>query len=128
MMYCRSQGGKELKTMIVNTLGWWHSYKTACYLLYNKLSRSLFAGCFHALYPANIFYAHPSNLTTILTIFQYIRIGYPEFKQELARVIIQAKVNKKCMAHLQNIQSLCEFFIPTVLYIYFLSSNSKIIL
>jgi hypothetical protein len=128
MMYCRSGGGTDLKTRIVDTLGWWHSYKTACYLLYHKLSKAVFAGCFHALYPANIFYPHPSNLTTILTIFQYIRIGYPEFKQELARVINEAKANQNCLTHLKNIQSVCEFFIPAVLYINICNVNYLIIL
>ena len=114
MMYCKSNGGKDIRENVCSTLAWWHSYKTACYLLYKKFAKSLFAGCFHALYPSNIFYIKPSNLTSILAIFQYIRIGYPSFKAELEEAMINPLLTPKSLAHLRNIKSICEFFIPAV--------------
>ena len=113
-MYDKNDRGRCLRESVVCTLGWWHSFKTAAFLIYHRFHADIFAGLFHSLYPANEFFPKPSNLSGILALMSFINIGYPEFKAPLQAALANDDLDPNMKNHLLNIQSLCEFFIPVV--------------
>ena len=115
--YDKSKAGKRVRDNVVPLLAWWHTYKTSLFLLFKEYAKTVFAGLHHSLFPTNIFFVKPSYLTNILLLFQYTRLAYPEFKGDLITALSKNDLSPAVRSYLLNLQSLCEFFIPVVIYI-----------
>ena len=124
--YDQSDGGKRIRDRIVVTLGLWHVYKHTCFAVYDRFADCFIAGCFHSLFPGGIFKRKPQYLSTIVTIFTYIRLAYPTFRQQLDNALAREDVSDSSKQHLINMKSLCEFYIPAVIHIsyYFVPFNT----
>ena len=114
MIYDKTCAGNHLGEVLIPTLAWWHTYKTSTYLVYAKYAKTVFAGLHHTLFPSNIFFLKPTYLTNCLLLFQYTRLAYPVFSESLKTALRRRDLSEASRAHLTNIQSLCEFFIPSV--------------
>ena len=116
-MYDLTDGGKRARERIVVSLGFWHSYKHVNLALYKKFAPTFLAGCFHCLYPHQPFYPKPSYLSIVIVMLTMVRLAYPSFKDDLVHALT-LDLGRGSRAHLLNLQTLCEFFIPVVcLYI-----------
>ena len=113
-MYDKGNGGSRLKNNVIVTLGWWHTYKIASYTVYKKFSKSFFAGCYHSLFPSKPFREHPQYLSLVIEQLSYVRLAYPFFKDQLQEALDSDHLLDHSKIELMNLQSLCEFFIPTV--------------
>jgi hypothetical protein len=115
IMYDLSDGGQRARTRTVITLGYWHSYKQANFLVYKAFAKSFMAGCFPSLFPNIPFFPKPRHLSSIVTLLTYIRLAYPTFRDALATAL-SGDVGAAQRKHLENLQALCEFYIPVVIY------------
>ena len=117
-MYDLSDGGERARTRTVLTLGYWHSYKQANFLVYKAYATSFMAGCFHTMFPNDPFFPKPRHLSSIVTLLSYIyiRLAYPTFRDALATALI-GDLGFDQRKHLENLQVLCEFYIPVGIYI-----------
>lgn len=113
-MYDKTNGGLSARTLIVNQLAWWHSFKQGCYKIYCCYGNDVFAGLSQSLFPGNAFCVRPSYLTTIVSMFQYVRIAYPHFKSQLDGLINNESLNTPARNYVLNLRTLCEYFIPVV--------------
>jgi hypothetical protein len=116
-MYDLNDGGARARTRVVLTLGYWHTYKQANFLVYAAFAKSFMAGCFHTLFPNIPFWPKPRHLSTIITMLTYIRLAYPAFKERLADALT-LEIGTAQTQHLINLQVLCEFYIPVVIFIH----------
>ncbi len=112
-MYDKTRGGEHLRTRIVCVLATWHTYKAAAYKVFKKYSGDVFAPLFHRLFPSNIFFAKPSYFTSLLSMFQYLRIAYPMVESDM-KSALATDLNPNMQNHLLNLRALCTFFIPVV--------------
>jgi hypothetical protein len=115
-MYDLSDGGERARTRTVLTLGYWHSYKQANFLVYKAYATSFMAGCFHTLFPNIPLFPKPRHLSSVVTLLSYIRLAYPTFRDALATAL-SGDLGYAERKHLENLQVLCEFYIPVVIYI-----------
>ena len=114
LMYDHSGGGLRLRTFVSINLAWWHSYKHAALQLWRVFSASFWAPLFHFLYPSNIFFPHPTSLVMVLAHFQFVRLAYPSFKEELLDIIKNDMICATQKLPAKNLRFICEFAIPVV--------------
>ena len=72
------------------------------------------APLFHYLFPTRQFDANKCSHTAATTILSYIRLAYPGFKDPLQELLENPTTTIKQRTILQNLQHLCEYFIPVV--------------
>lgn len=113
-MYDRSDGGKQLRTYAGCSLAWWHSFKWATKRILIVYATDFIAPLFHYLFPDRQFDAMKCSHSAATTILCYIRLSYPSFKQTLIEVLANPLLTVRQKTILQNLQHLCEFFIPVV--------------
>lgn len=114
VMYDRSEGGKRLRTYVGCSLAWWHSYKWATKRILIVYANDFIAPLFHYLWPARQFDPMKCSHTSATTILSYIRLAYPGFKNSLQEQLANPIITVRQRTILQNLQHLCEFFIPVV--------------
>ena len=123
MMYDKRQGGKRFRERCSVSLAWWHSFKWTTKAIMTVFSNDIIAPLFHYLFPTNQFSADKMKLTSQTTFLTYIRLAYPLFKIELTEAVNRVGLTVRQKTLLDNMYSLCEFFIPTVrILIYILVS------
>lgn len=113
-MYDRSNGGRMLRTYAGCSLAWWHSYKWATKRIMVVYATDFIAPLFHYLFPDRQFDPMKSSHSASTTILSYIRLAYPRFKDSLQQALGVATISVRQRTILQNLQHLCEFFIPVV--------------
>ena len=113
-MYDRSEGGKRLRTYVGCSLAWLHSYKWATKRIMIVYASDFIAPLFHYLWPARQFDPTKFSHTSATTILSYIRLAYPGFKNSLLEHLANPIITVRQRTILQNLQHLCEFFIPVV--------------
>ena len=118
MMYDRSGGGVVLRRYTGLSLAWWHSYKWCTKLVMKVFADDFIAPMFHFLFPGREFNVDKSRHTANVTILSYIRLAYPSFKEQLTSTLADPSLSLRGKTLLTNLQSLCEYFIPTVLLLY----------
>lgn len=111
--YDISGGGTQFREAFGVTLGWWHCYKQANLLLWRFAAPHFFGPMFHMMVPRSKFKKNP-KLFTIATYLSYIRLAYPKFRHQLATAINYPGVTPNNKRHLNNLLTLCEYFIPVV--------------
>jgi hypothetical protein len=116
-MYDASGGGKELRTVAYNGLAYWHTMKIAFFKIYEAFANEFITASFHHLYPAFIFYAKPSYLSSIMVHLTYIRLAYASFRPYLVAALASGNLSFGQKVHLLNLRDLCEYFIPVVICI-----------
>jgi hypothetical protein len=114
IMYDRSNGGRMLRTYAGCSLAWWHSYKWATKRIMVVYATDFIAPLFHYLFPDRQFDPMKSSHSASTTILSYIRLAYPRFKDSLQQALGVATISVRQRTILQNLQHLCEFFIPVV--------------
>jgi hypothetical protein len=112
-MYDRSLCGKPLRNWMVSTLGWWHPYKQAVMTVWRLGAQHFWAQLYHALCPGAMLFKK-MKLVTLVLFFSYVRLAYPRIKSDLRNALADHSVKPKHRLHLQNLESLLEFFIPSV--------------
>jgi hypothetical protein len=113
-MYDRSGGGVRLRTYAGCSLAWWHSYKWATKRILIVYASDFIAPLFHYLFPTRQFDSNKCSHTVATTILSYIRLAYPRFKTPLREQLANPTISVRQRTILQNLQHLCEFFIPVV--------------
>lgn len=113
-MYDRSGGGERLRTYAGCSLAWWHSYKWATKRIMIVYASDFIAPFFHYLFPDRQFDASKCSHTSATTLLSYIRLAYPQFRTFLQQQLAKPTITIKQRTILQNLQHLCEFFIPVV--------------
>jgi hypothetical protein len=116
VQYDPSGVGKRAKDKMILTLGWWHSYKVACYTIFKRYKDSFMAGCFHAMFPTNTFSPKPFYFTRVIHQLSTIRLAYPKFRVLLKETLELDNLHRDSKINLMNIKCLCEFLIPAVIY------------
>ena len=114
VMYDRSEAGRCLRTYAGCSLAWWHSYKWATKRIMLVYANDFIAPLFHYLFPTRQFDANKCSHTAATTILSYIRLAYPGFKDPLQELLANPTTQRKQRTILQNLQHLCEYFIPVV--------------
>lgn len=116
-MYDLTGGGKDLRRWCFVSLGIWHPYKKACEVIWRRWVCRYFGRLFHEIIPGSNVYGSP-RLRNIVTFMSYCRLAYPHFSTQLNEAIADAKMDvitgTSILAHLNDLQSLMEFFIPVV--------------
>lgn len=113
-MYDRSGGGARLRTYAGCSLAWWHSYKWATKRILIVYASDFIAPLFHYLFPTRQFDSNKCSHTAATTILSYIRLAYPRFNTPLQEQLSNPTISVRQRTILQNLQHLCEFFIPVV--------------
>jgi hypothetical protein len=120
MMYDRSNATKLLRDYCSLSLAWWHSYKWCTKMIMTVFANDFIAPLFHQLFPCNEFNVDKMGLPSQTCILTYIRLAYPSFRTQLIEAKNHGDLSIKNQTLLNNLTSLCEFFIPVVIYIYIL--------
>lgn len=95
-------------------MGKWHPNKEIAELLWKRYCPSVFAPCFHALFPTTTCYEKP-KLLSLQVMYSYCLLAYPEFARELRDTIAEAEAsNNRYLSDLLNLQDLFEIYLPTV--------------
>ena len=113
-MYDSSGGGERLRRYAGCSLAWWHSYKWATKRIMIVYASDFIAPLFHYLFPTRQFDTSKFSHTAATTILSYIRLAYPRFKNSLQEQLANPVISVRQRTILQNLQHLCEFFIPVV--------------
>ena len=103
----------RMKVYCGATMSFWHSYKKMSEKVWKLGLLDYFGPIFHEICPANKLKVKPP-LRIITTFFFYLMFAYPHFKSDLLEAISTQKLPQSRRTHLQNLQDLCEFFIPVV--------------
>ena len=117
MMYDQSDGAKHLRTYCGLSLAWWHSYKWATKMILKVFATDFIAPLFHQLFPSNEFNVDKMGLPSHTCMLTYIRLAYPSFRTQLVEARSRGNLDIRNQTLLDNLYSLCEFFIPVVIYI-----------
>ena len=113
-MYDTSDAGAILRRYTGLSLAWWHSYKWCTKLIMKVFADDFIAPMFHFLFPGREFNVDKSRHTANTVMLSYIRLAYPTFKDQLSEALTQPTLSLRGKTLLTNLQSLCEYFIPTV--------------
>lgn len=99
-------------------LAWWHTYKHAAQQCWWGFLDVVWAPLFHCLYPGNSI--NPKNkgvsLPLVLAHMQFVRLAYPSFREHLQKVLTFSGLTPAMRVAALDLQCLCEFFIPTVMF------------
>ena len=95
------------------SLGTWHTYKHASIMVWKRFGDVLLAGLYHSLYP-NSRFKRKDRLSAITQVLVYIRMAYPDFRDQLDAALLMDNLSEQSTVCLQNLKDLCEFYIPTV--------------
>ena len=115
MLYHPSNSGWKVRRHIFVHYAPWHVFKHCVYGVYRAWANSTFAFVFHSLHPDQVFRVHPKYLSQCVTMFQYLLVSYPSWKDVLENAIEEcAEYEEFDRQHLKNLQLLMEFFIPAV--------------
>lgn len=118
-MYDKSGGGVKLRKFMGVSLAWWHNYKWASNKIWSVFSVEFIAPLFHHLFPSKQFRVDKASHSQITTILSYIRLSYPSFKDKLdALMETSDMMTVRQRSLLQNLQDLCEYFIPVVYFLF----------
>jgi hypothetical protein len=114
--YDRSGCGKLYRKYEAVFLGFWHTYKILCQLLFKCFANTFIAPLFHHLYPSTEFFVKPKRLTSIVALMSTIRLSYPLFKDYLEEVLKDkvGKLDESSKLLLLNLKAMVVFFIPAV--------------
>ena len=126
MMYDKKSGGKRFRERCSVSLAWWHSFKWTTKAIMIVFSNDIIAPLFHHLFPSNQYSPEKMKLSSHTTMLTFIRLSYPLFRDELKEAVNRGGLTERSQTLLDNIYSLCEFFIPTVsihIYIHIYQNN-----
>jgi hypothetical protein len=113
MMYDHSNPTKKMKLYVGVTLAYWHTYKTMAQNVWKLGLADIFGPMFHHICPGNKL-KNNFPLRVVLTYFYYLMYAYSKFKMELQVEVQDNRYPPSIKRRLQNLQDLCEFFIPVV--------------
>ena len=113
-MYDNSGAGILLRRYTGLSLAWWHNCKWTTKLVMKVFADDFIAPMFHFLFPGKEFNVDKSRHTSNTTMLSYIRLAYPSFKEQLTSTLQDPTLSVRGKNLLTNLQSLCEYFIPTV--------------
>ena len=105
--------GQEFRKSTFCFLGMWHVYKMATTCVWRLAGADFMAPLFHQFFPNSKFPVSP-RLVLSSRIFSLIRLAYPSFRPQLQEALAKEALSDKQKAHLNNLQLLCEWFIPKV--------------
>lgn len=94
-------------------LGFWHTYKELCQLIYQRCITYFFGPIFGKLLPNSPLLLKP-KLGILETYFNWLMMFYPSIKEKLKHLIIKSKGLKK--KFLKNIRFILRSAIPFVSY------------
>lgn len=109
-----SNAGKFLRERVVSVLGFWHVYKHCTFAIWENYAVSFITGLCHELFPSAPFKLKPRHLSSAATVLSYIRLSYPNFRDELMAALRTPDLSPASKIHLINLKALCEFYIPVV--------------
>ena len=104
----------ELRRYTGVSLAWWHSFKWCTKMIMQVFANDFIAPMFHFMFPTREYSVKKQRHTPNMVYLSYIRLAYPLFKEELAVALGQSTLAVRKKVLLQNLQSLCEYFIPAV--------------
>src|SRR3954470_13272345 len=81
-MYDPSGAGVELRSRVAVVLGLWHPLKQLMLMTWRRHATNFFAPLLHSLIPGSRFFEKP-QLVKLHSIFSYLRLCYPAFKERL---------------------------------------------
>lgn len=113
-MYDKTNSGQYLRKYVGCSLAWWHNYKWACFRIMTVFGSDFIGSCFHSLFPDRAFDVQKMSLSSVSTIMSYIRLAYPQFKDDLSNAL-QDNPSIRSRQILVNLQLMMEFFIPVVI-------------
>jgi hypothetical protein len=101
-------------------MGSWHSYKQANIQVF-RMFRYMFLGQLHfEMFPTQPWFANQQKLPKLVLRFSWIRLAYPQFRQQLKDAIVTMsrlqETKKAGFVHLKNLEFMCEWCIPLVFY------------
>jgi hypothetical protein len=105
--------GRQLKQYVYVNLGTWHTYKHASLVVWRRFGEVFLAGLYHHLYPNSKFKTN-ERLAAITQVFVYVRMAYPDFRDQLNAALAKINLSPQSRTCLQNLKDLCEFYIPVV--------------
>ena len=117
-MYDRSGSGRKIRHRMGLSLAWWHNYKWVTKRTLITFGLDFIGPMFHFIFPTKAYNAMKISHTSGSTLLSYIRLSYPSFRQLLRDSLANPVLVERQRVLLQNLQHLCEFFIPLVLILY----------
>ena len=127
-MYDASDAGINLRRYTGVSLAWWHTFKWCTKMIMQVFANDFIAPMFHFMFPTREYSVKKQRHTPNMVYLSYIRLAYPSFKEELAAALAQNTIAVRKKVLLQNLQSLCEYFIPAVRFIVLVSCYKIFIL
>jgi hypothetical protein len=110
--------GKDMRSWLSVQLGTWHSYKQANAVMWKYGLERWFGPLFNFLIPdANV--RKQPKLLTLVTFFSYVRLAYPQFKDQLLKAIADLGESDKPRdqvghSNLKDLQFIIDFALPVV--------------
>ena len=98
------------------SLAWWHNYKWASFRILYVFWSDFIAPFYHRLYPDQTFDIKKMSFPSVTTLLSYIRLSYPLFRADLIEQMENKTLSVRSKTLLDNLYSLCEYFIPTVTF------------
>lgn len=115
-MYDQSDGGRKLRTFASVNLAPWHNFKHGVELIWKNWANEIFAPMYHYMYPQNKFAIKYQSPQEPLMHMMLLCQAYPSFKAQLKSGIEQDGAKKTNVCLLRDLEFLCEYAIPVVLY------------
>ena len=112
-MYDYSGIGELMRTKVFLALGLWHNFKQASLLIWKQFALDFIGPAFHCLFPGREMYIQ-HKLVQVTTIFTYMRLSYPSWRQKLMELRTKSSLPEKSFNHVHNLTMLMDFLIPTV--------------
>jgi hypothetical protein len=95
------------------TLGTWHSYKHATFLLWKAGAFDFWVPLHLVLFPnCNVY--KEMRLRKCVWWFNLLRVSYASWRQDLKDVIEELDETDVVFNHMVNLRAMMEFFIPVV--------------
>lgn len=113
-MYNSSGGGEQFRRYNSVNLAWWHTCKHATKVIWRTFAKDFLAPWWHSLYPGGQFHKVPGSYPMMQTHLLILHTSYPHFKDQLASLQTNPELGPHWRTHLQDLQFLFEFAIPTV--------------
>ena len=116
MLYDRSDGGRKLRQFASVNLAPWHNLKHGIELIWKHWAHEVFAPIYHHFYPQNKFCIKYQSPQEPLMHMMLLVQAYHGFKDQLKSGIEMADARRANVCLLRDIEFLCEFAIPAVLF------------
>ena len=113
-MYDTSDRARNLRKYTGVSLAWWHSYKWATAKIMVVFGKDFIGPMFHQLFPTKEYAPTKMKLPAMTTYLSYIRLAYPNFRQQLLDLLHRGDLSARQQTYLNNLRDLCEYFIPVV--------------